>query len=252
MGERTLYFWACAPLGRRGRIRRGVGTRTLRECDNGGRAGVEGHGSDGGGKVVLGGHVCGCTVTSGGETRVGATGSKPPDWPRRITRPPATPRAASCMSTVPAAYPPCTLCAEPAKLNCARCKTVAYCVVPCQKAHCARAQARVQRARRGGRGARRRAASAPTACRAPPRCPWRRWRRPRRAAAACSSCTCLSTRANAALLRRAVAAGMEAVVLTVDRPVLGLRDANARFGFTLPGRDPKKRARTSTPRWRTR
>ena len=45
--------------------------------------------------------------------------------------------------------------------------------------------------------------------------------------------------ANAALLRRAEAAGMEAVVLTVDRPVLGLRDANTRCGFTLPGRDPR-------------
>ena len=35
----------------------------------------------------------------------------------------------------PATYPPCAHCAEPAKLNCARCKTTAYCSVPCQKAH---------------------------------------------------------------------------------------------------------------------
>jgi isopentenyl diphosphate isomerase/L-lactate dehydrogenase-like FMN-dependent dehydrogenase len=47
-----------------------------------------------------------------------------------------------------------------------------------------------------------------------------------------------SRASNAALLARAEAAGMEAVVLTVDRPVLGLRDEVARQRFTLPGRTP--------------
>jgi 4-hydroxymandelate oxidase len=47
-----------------------------------------------------------------------------------------------------------------------------------------------------------------------------------------------SRASNARLLARAEAAGMEAVVLTVDRPVLGLRDEVARQGFTLPGRTP--------------
>ena len=44
---------------------------------------------------------------------------------------------------------------------------------------------------------------------------------------------------NAALLARAEAAGVEAIVLTVDRPVLGLRDAVSRCGFTLPGRSDR-------------
>jgi isopentenyl diphosphate isomerase/L-lactate dehydrogenase-like FMN-dependent dehydrogenase len=47
--------------------------------------------------------------------------------------------------------------------------------------------------------------------------------------------------ANAAVVARAEAAGAEAIVLTVDRPVLGTRDANTRSGFTLPGRHPKDR-----------
>ena len=41
---------------------------------------------------------------------------------------------------------------------------------------------------------------------------------------------------NLAFLRRAEAAGMEALVLTVDRPVLGLRYSNTRNNFQLPGR----------------
>jgi (S)-2-hydroxy-acid oxidase len=43
---------------------------------------------------------------------------------------------------------------------------------------------------------------------------------------------------NLANIARAKALGMEAIVLTVDRPVLGLRDANLRNSLTLPGRDP--------------
>ena len=52
--------------------------------------------------------------------------------------------------------------------------------------------------------------------------------------------------ANAAVVARAEAAGAEAIVLTVDRPVLGTRDANQRSGFTLPGRHPADRS-ANTP-----
>ena len=45
-----------------------------------------------------------------------------------------------------------------------------------------------------------------------------------------------SREANLRLLARAEAAGVEALVLTVDRPVLGLRRANLRSAFSLPGR----------------
>jgi len=48
-----------------------------------------------------------------------------------------------------------------------------------------------------------------------------------------------SREANLKFIQRAEALGMEALVLTVDRPVLGIRDANSRNKFTLPGRKDK-------------
>lgn len=49
----------------------------------------------------------------------------------------------------------------------------------------------------------------------------------------------VSREENLANIARAKALGMEAIVLTVDRPVLGMRDANLRNSLTLPGRNPK-------------